>query len=118
MEFQTIPSKLNDHSLEELEMHDADPFNVVINKLLHIAINPTKSQRNAIQSIATKLSNMDAIGSSNKVKGRYVVYSQSRNQWIAFRTVNGKKHQIKSGKDKATVIKAYNEFCIKHNLKP
>jgi maleate cis-trans isomerase len=118
MNFQILESKLNTHSIEELEMQDPNTFGVIINKLLHIAINPSKSQRNAIQSIATKLSNMDSIGASNRVSGKHVVYSKTRKCWVAYRTINGIKKYIKGGKDKDKVIRYYINYCEQNNLKP
>ena len=118
MNFQILESKLNTHSIEELEMQDPNTFGVLVDKMLHIALNPTKLQRKEITKFAESLANNDSGKPNNKVVyHNHIRQDKITKSWIASRTIRGERYK-KVNKDKNVVEQWYKQLCINENIKP
>lgn len=105
----TLPSKLNDMSLSELEMHSPNAIGVLLKYL-----QPKHSR--LIDSIAIKIAkeySSDCLETS-KVAGVNFIKSKG---WYAYRRVKGKPYHIKAGRNKQEVEAAAIKFAKKNNLK-
>lgn len=111
-----LESKLNNNSLEELEMISSDPFGSVINKILHINLNPTAAHKKAIMEFSKKLALIDSNKSMNGKIGKYIRYRKDRRYWVAVRFIKGKSVTIKQSVSRQVVEDAYIEYCIKNDI--
>lgn len=102
----TLPSKLNDMSLEELEMQEPESL-----KIIEHYINPVSPLLlEEIGQVIGKYYNTktDILG---------VTYDPFQNRWRARRKINGKTIFITQSKDVRIVEAAAIEFAKKNNLK-
>lgn len=110
---QTIESKLNYLTIEELDLLDPDPFKVVINKLTEDRIPKSLYQLNAVKELAVKLALIETNRPAKGQVGVYITFNKKTERWICIYKINGINKHIKSSKDKAVVEKAYNEYIGK-----
>lgn len=117
-EYIIFPSKLNDHSLEELDMYDNNTFGVVINKMLHIASNYSKLQNKEVMKFATALANNDSGQPNNSLEYKsYIRQDRTTKSWIASRTIRGERYK-KVSKYRYVVEEWYKKLCIEHEISP
>lgn len=104
-----LESKLNTHTLEELEMFDPNPVSIIVNKLLHISGSTKKRDIQALNHLAVGLavSDMNRQTSSNN---KNIHYIETRNQWRASVMREGKRVLIKSHVNFKIVEEALSEY--------
>lgn len=116
MNFQILESKLNTHSIEELEMQDPNTFGVIINKLLHLSLNPNKSQESAINVLAYSIANLETKGRTKHTNRKNIYFDRRANNWSCSLTVDGKYKKIKTNKDRLVVEEALRDYCKQNNI--
>lgn len=118
MKYEVIESKLNRMSLEELEMHDPNTFGVITNKLLHIALNPSKLHMKEVFKFADSLANNDSGQPNNRIAYKsYIRQDKTTKSWIASRTIKGERYK-KVDKYRDIVEEWYKQLCLEHEITP
>lgn len=116
MNFQTLESKLNTHSIEELEIQDPNTFGVVINKLLNMAMTGEAKAKKCIEHFALSLSNYDISHKGFNRGASTVVFYPKKNMWRGRIFLNGRQIDVKSSKFKSVVDEAVHEYCVNHGI--
>lgn len=111
----TLESKINDHSLEELEMLDEDFYMTVIRELFELKHSGTNKHLNALKRFSEEIASVD-IEKAFKSKEKGFYYCAIKKVWIARRMVNKKRITIATGTYDDVYTK-YIAFCKKNNLK-
>lgn len=105
-------------SLEELELCDPNTFGVVIDKLLHISLNPSKLHQKEILKFVDSLANNDSGQPNNRLTYKnHIRQDRLTKSWIASRTIRGFRHK-KVDRNKKVVEDWYKELCNNENVKP
>lgn len=105
MEYLKLPSKLNDLSLEELDMTENKSIPIIL-EYIH-DLSPALQEE--IGQVIAKMQN-------NKTNVLGVTYDPYKNRWRARRKINGKTIFIAQSEDVRVAESAAIEFAKKNNL--
>lgn len=106
MSYITLPSKLNDMSLEELDMQEPATLDVILRYIGDVSEDILAEFGILMRKDLHKVS--DIFG---------VTYDHYRKRWRARRKISGKSIFIAQGIDKSEVEAAAIEFAKKNSLK-
>jgi len=116
--FKTVDSKLNFNFSEEKEIAPLKgnkflnfEITKMIEKLEEMKVNPTVHDMLKVNKIVPILFSENI----KEVLPLFITYNDRR--YICKRTINKKQVLVISDPDYNVVVKAHEEFCIKHNLK-
>lgn len=110
-----LESRLNNHSLEELNMYDGNFYGVMIMELIHLSNNGTNKHLNALKRFSEEIASVD-IERAFKSKERGLYYCPIKKHWVARRMINKKRITIATGEYNEVYTK-YIAFCRSNNLK-
>lgn len=117
-QYEIYESRLNNHSLEEIEAIESNFYIPIINKLLLLHKNENKDLTGTLKNLADKICRFDLKipinGSKRQIKPRY---DKSRKTWIAETMISGRHVHIKTSVNKHIVKREIERFCDKNGIK-